>query len=443
MNVADSPALCSFTLLSTYTDGPLQIGVTTSGRGCKLAARIRREIVTALPPGLGEACDRLGRLRRRIWEEDYARSGAPTGGDDEGVVMEEEDEDLGQKATFNKLILQGDYEAAKGRRIRWLSQMCEYWPLEKLCGLTEDDIDGLLQSYNAEQGYTKSDSSPVPATTGDSTPPPTSCDIPPPPPTAPRQGTIHLIGSGPGHPDLLTTAALKAIHSADVILADKLVPAAVLSIIPRRTPVHIARKFPGNADAAQEELLNLGLSAVKEGKQVVRLKQGDPYIYGRGGEEYDFFSKHGYPVSVIPGITSALSSTVFAAIPATHRGVADQVLICTGTGRKGAPPEMPEYVPSRTTVFLMVLHRLGGLVESLVLGKKWPGDLPCAVVERASCPDQRVIRATLETVVAAVEVEGSRPPGLLVLGWACEVLGKKKGVVGGRKWAVEEGFTGF
>jgi len=275
-----------------------------------------------------------------------------------------------------------------------------------------------------------------------------------------KKGRIILAGSGPGHPDLLTRATHKAILTADLILADKLVPAGVLDLIPRRTPVHIARKFPGNAERAQEELLELGLAGLKAGKTVLRLKQGDPYIYGRGGEEFEYFRREGYGgvISVLPGITSALSAPLFAGIPATQRAVSDQVLICTGTGRKGKPTVPPEYVETRTVVFLMALHRINGLVADLTgwesedakvldangevdRGRRlWPRNTPCAVVERASCPDQRVIRTTLEFVGAAIEEEGSRPPGLLVLGKACEVL--NKGDVG-RKWVVEEGFKGF
>jgi uroporphyrin-III C-methyltransferase len=262
----------------------------------------------------------------------------------------------------------------------------------------------------------------------------------------------------------LTRATHKAILSADLILSDKLVPSSVLDLIPRRTPVHIARKFPGNADRAQEELLSLGLAGLKAGKTVLRLKQGDPYIYGRGGEEVEFFRKEGYGdgIVVLPGITSALSAPLFAQIPATQRGVSDQVLICTGTGRKGKPSVPPEYVETRTVVFLMALHRIEGLVADLTRWdsadakvsqedgavdesrKLWPQTTPCAVIERASCPDQRVIRTTLEFVSAAVEEEGSRPPGLLVLGNACEVLWEGGGDgERGRKWVVEEGFKGL
>lgn len=398
--------MCSFTLLSTHSDGPLQIGITTSGKGCRLSARIRREIASSLPPHLGEAVERLGTLRRRIWEEDHAA--------ELSQELEAEDEG-GQPATFNKLILEESIEAVRGRRMRWLSQICEYWPLRRLAAITDSDVDMLFREF-ASSSPTKV--GPI-ATPGK------------------RAGRIILAGSGPGNPDLLVRAAHKAILSADLILADKLVPSEILDLVPRRATVHIARKFPGNADKAQEELLELGLEGLNAGKVVVRIKQGDPYLYGRGGEEYDFFRTHGYIPSVLPGITSALSAPLFAAIPATHRGVADQVLICTGTGRKGAPLEPPEFLASRTLVLLMSLHRLAALVDSL-LAKGYPADLSVAVLERASCPDQRVIRTSLQHVCAAVEEEGSRPPGLLVVGNACKVLVKYE-----QRWVVEEGFRGL
>lgn len=420
VNVADAPNLCTFTLLSTHSSGPLQIGVTTSGKGCKLASRIRREIASALPQNLGPAVDRLGTVRRKIWEQDHLEDSA---GD-----LEVDDEDSGQTSTFNKLITPTDTEAAKARRMRWLSQICEYWPLRRLAAITDEDVEQILQSYKEEAA--------LPATSSDQAPVLSIATLD----ARQARGKIILAGSGPGHPDLLTTATLKAIRSADLILADKLVPAPVLELVPRRTPIQIARKFPGNADAAQEELHRMGLEALKEGKTVLRLKQGDPYLYGRGAEEVAFFRQHGFEAMVLPGITSSLSAPLFAGIPVTHRAVSDQVLICTGTGRKGASPEPPAYLGNQTVVFLMALHRLQDLVTSLVERKveAYPKETPCAVIERASCPDQRVIRTTLEHVCAAVEVEGSRPPGLLVVGKSCEVLGRSE-----LKWVVEDGFWGL
>ncbi|KAL4773656.1 tetrapyrrole methylase [Aspergillus nidulans var. acristatus] len=424
VNVSDAPDLCTFSLLSTYSDGPLHVGITTSGRGCKLAARLKREISATLPPNLGNAIDRLGTIRRRLWEEDFAA------GLCDAVFDIDDDDATGQKHTFNNLVTEDDVNAAKTRRMRWLSQICEYWPLRKLAAIDDSDIDKILQEYSA--GTVKS-------TVMNGTQLPE------------KKGKIALAGSGPGHPDLLTRATYNAIQSADIILADKLVPAPVLELIPRRTEVHIARKFPGNADQAQEEFLRMGLDALKKGRKVLRLKQGDPYLYGRGGEELEFFRAEGYTPVVLPGITSALSAPLFAEIPATHRGVSDQVLVCTGTGRKGAAPEPPTYVPTQTVVFLMALHRLSALISSLIMPPAedsdrpsqprtlWPKETPCAIIERASCSDQRVIRSTLEHVCQAFEAEGSRPPGLLVVGASCHVLHKPKD----QKWIVEEGFRGL
>ncbi|KAL1866014.1 uroporphyrin-III C-methyltransferase [Diaporthe australafricana] len=469
VNVVDSPSLCSFSILSTHNDGPLQIGVTTNGRGCRLASRIRREVAASLPPTLGTACTKLGEVRRRVQEEDQLLHEALNGG---ALNAGEDEEGLEQTANFNKLVTEEDLDAVKHRRMRWLAQVCEYWPLKRLAAISDDDVEAVLRSYSGTS------STPSAFNVGRSEDEKSNG-------TAPRvRGRVILAGSGPGHPDLLTRATYKAILSADLILADKLVPEGVLDLIPRRTPVSIARKFPGNADKAQEELLEQAIAGVRQGKVVLRLKQGDPFIYGRGGEEVEYFRTNGLgdKVVVLPGITSSLSAPLFAGIPPTQRDVADQVLVCTGTGKKGKPPTPPEFVGSRTVVFLMALHRITGLVTELTqhlpseLGRTstttttetipdgagpaedvvhqmietsdvaepvkatrnlWPRSTPCAVIERASCPDQRVIRTTLEFVAEAIEAEGSRPPGLLVVGRACEALYTPEK---GRSWVVEEGF---
>ncbi|RDA95384.1 hypothetical protein CP533_3527 [Ophiocordyceps camponoti-saundersi (nom. inval.)] len=413
VNVVDNPDLCSFTLLSVYTDGPLQVGVTTNGHGCRLAVRVRRHLASQLPQGLGQAVSRLGALRRGLLEErDKER-----GGDDD------DDANSGGGG--------GDRDAIVVR-LRWLSHLCEYWPLKNLASITQDsDLDRLLAS--------KTTTSP----TSPSSPPRTSSSPP---------GRLILAGSGPGHPSLLTLATLEAIRKADMILADKLVPSAVLDLIPRRTPVQIARKFPGHAEGAQAELLETALSAVKSGMTVVRLKQGDPYLYGRGADESSWFRDRGlgHVVLVLPGLTSAFSGPLFGSVPVTQRDLAHQVLICTGTGKQGTSTPAPEYVEGRTIVFLMALHRIQSLVEELTQhtptneeettttpSKPWPPTTPCAVIERASCPDQRIIRTTLSKVVEAVRQEGSRPPGLLVLGPVCEALYRPEPDT---PWVVEEGF---
>ncbi|KAF5095966.1 hypothetical protein D0Z03_001709 [Geotrichum reessii] len=405
VNVADAPEFCTFTLLSSYTRGDFQVGVTTNGKGCRLASRIKREVVKSLPVNIDEICACVGALRQRIYEEDL------------NEVIESavghEDDDAGQSQEFNTLVLEHEetLEQRKKQRLRWLSQVVEYYPLSRLGSIS---VDELSREYKQSIKNKETNVTSLPDTA--------------------KRGRIALVGSGPGNSGLLTAAALQAITSADVVLADKLVPEEVLALIPRRTPVRIAKKFPGNAERAQQELLQLGLEGLEAGQYVVRLKQGDPYIFGRGAEEFNYFRSQGYIPDVVPGITSALSAPLVAKIPVTHREVADQVLICTGTGRRGALPTIPEWVESRTCVFLMTLHRIGSIVEALA-EKGWDLSVPCCVIERASCPDQRIIRTRLRDVAEALETAGSRPPGLLVTGYACEVIEK----LGEEKWKIEEG----
>lgn len=405
VNVSDSPELCTFTLLSTHTDGGFQMGVTTSGKGCKLASRIKREIVSKLPTNMGEICDRVGSLRKNLQNLDHS---AEAGSHDEDAVTTSELNSLVKEFSMTP-------EQKAAQRARFLSQIVEYYPLEKLAQITMDTLTAEYASPSkTSELQTDIESNQT------------------------KKGSISLVGSGPGSVSMLTLGALQEIYSADLILADKLVPQQVLDLIPlKRTNLFIARKFPGNAERAQEELLTLGLEALKKGEKVVRLKQGDPYIFGRGGEEYLFFSSHGFVPKVLPGITSALAAPVYSNIPATHREVADQVLICTGTGRRGALPNLPDFVESRTTVFLMALHRIVDLIPHLITEKKWAADLPVAIVERASCPDQRIIRTTLSKAPAAVEALGSRPPGLFIAGYACGVLASLLS----NDWTVEEGLA--
>lgn len=404
VNVTDSAPLSSFTLLSSYSAGDFQLGVTTSGKGCKLASRIKRELVSCLPPNIKDICNRVGELRQQLKECDQQETG-------------DDDDDAVNSSKLNSLIREFDMskEQQAAQRARFLSQVVEYYPLSELANLT---IEKLSKEYSVTKEL---DDTQAAAHSSESTV---------------KKGSISLVGAGPGSVSMLTLGALQEIHSADLILADKLVPQQVLDLIPqKRTRLFIARKFPGNAERAQQELLELGLSSLLKGEKVVRLKQGDPYIFGRGGEEFLFFSSHGFTPRVLPGITSALAAPVFSNIPATHRDVADQVLICTGTGRRGALPDFPEHVDSRTTVFLMALHRIVDLIPHLIKEKQWPADLPVAIVERASCPDQRVVRTTLSMAAEAVESLGSRPPGLFIAGRACHTLGGDLK----EKWTVEEG----
>jgi uroporphyrin-III C-methyltransferase len=154
----------------------------------------------------------------------------------------------------------------------------------------------------------------------------------------------------------------------------------------------------------------------------VQLKQGDPTVYGRAGEEVLYFRQHGFESIVVPGVTSALAGPIFAGIPVTQRGVAESVVVCTGVGRAGKDVRLPAYERARTLVVLMGVARLGALLVRL-RADGYPPHLPVAIIERASMPDQRAVASTLAHVAAAMESAGEqRPPGMIVVGWAVLAL---------------------
>lgn len=416
VNVADMPDLCDFTVCATHrfadVEGkatPLQLGITTNGKGCRLSSRLKRELVAKMPLECGAAVEKVGRLRN------LAKSS-----------LLENTEELNEEnispspnhpvAPQNYVVDEGDVERAR-RRMKWVAQISEYWPISRLAALNDVDMADLLSAESLASKFVLSNAPPKHLISQH------GLDLSP----SSAQGCVLLVGSGPGHPSLLTLAAHHALTSAaDLVLTDKLVPEGVLSLIPSHVEVRVARKFPGNADGAQQELMEMALTAAREGRTVVRLKQGDPAMYGRVGEELLFFRSHGVHALIIPGVSSALAAPLFADIPVTQRGAADSLSVCTGVGRGGGPALLPGYARSRTLVVLMGNARLNSVVQTLLTGGSeegpkcpYPPYTPASIVERASMPDQRVIRATLSDIVEALNASGEqRPPGLLVVGWA-------------------------
>lgn len=447
INTFHMPEFSTFHLVPTFVDpngSGLQIHVAANGNGYVLANRILRELVAALPSNISQIVNNMALLKNMIINEDISNflHNELAGKTLEGLGL---DDDEWESHKFNHFIKESDNSSIQRqtRRTRWLSQVMEYYPLNQLADLTLEDLDSFprheSKSINIADSHV---CAPIePDIKGQSNPSEVETNTKSLQDGSTNGGSISLVGSGPGSVSMLTIGALNEIRTADLILADKLVPQDVLNLIPKSTETFIARKFPGNAERAQQELLAKGLEGLQNGRKVVRLKQGDPYIFGRGGEEFLFFTEHGYEPIVLPGLSSSLASTVVARIPATQRSVADQVLICTGTGRKGALPDIPEYVSTRTTIFLMVLHRIE-MLKSALLERKWDPEVPVAIVERASCPDQRITRTKLKYIVETVEEIGSRPPGLLVIGNATGVLvpSQKMEFNDSYKYFTEEGY---
>ncbi|KAG2337615.1 uroporphyrin-III C-methyltransferase [Suillus weaverae] len=431
VNVTDLPALCDFSFAATHrfvdpsTSGQsaLQVGVTTNGEGCRLAGRVRREIVSMLPKDVAGAVRQVGKLRRlaKITENEV-----------EGC---EEGED-GSVTTPNRPVPGWRNSAAESkdessrRRMKWVAQVSEYWPIARLASMSEDDMKLILSGDSPQTTSTYSNQAPDESSLHN------LALFPP-----PKKGRILLVGSGPGHPSLLTIATHNALTKhADLVLSDKLVPAAVLALIPETVEVRIARKFPGNAEGAQSEMMDAAVEAARRGLTVIRLKQGDPVVYGRAGEEVLFFRAHGFEPLVVPGVSSAIAAPIFAGIPVTQRGVAESVVVCTGVGRQGREVKLPGYERSRTVLILMGVARIAQVVGAMIRndsgsgeglqngegrreGRPYPRNTPIAIIERGSMPDQRVVASTLGDICEALDSVGEqRPPGMMVVGWAVLAL---------------------
>ncbi|WP_316670233.1 uroporphyrinogen-III C-methyltransferase [uncultured Propionibacterium sp.] len=234
-----------------------------------------------------------------------------------------------------------------------------------------------------------------------------------------QPGTVALVGGGPGDPDLITVAGLKAIRQADVVLYDRLAPAEVLDEAPagaERVPVG---KVPQGAYVPQEEINRLLVSHAREGRRVVRLKGGDCFVFGRGGEEWQACAEAGVPVRVVPGVTSSTSGPALAGIPLTHRHLVQGFTVVSGHVSPNDPrSEVPwrELARTRTTlVILMGVAHLRDIAPELMAGGLDPAT-PVGIVSNASLPSQDSWTTTLGEAAAAMEARRVRPPSLVVVG---------------------------
>lgn len=264
-NVADMPAFCDFTIPATHrffhskTLEPtsLQLAVTTNGRGCRLATRIRRDIVSKLPTTVADAVETISRLRShaKALDEEHMKSSCATDAESDDCLPSTPNNPVTQLS----VVPESTAEETCKRRMRWIAQISEFWPLDKLGSLTPEEQKAIVAE---RPPLVDSLSTALPLL------PPSrhSLDI------QPQAGRILLLGSGPGHPSLLTLAAHHALtKQATLVLSDKLVPAPVLALIPSHVPVRIARKFPGNAEGAQNELMVDAVEAARRGEVVVRV----------------------------------------------------------------------------------------------------------------------------------------------------------------------------
>ena len=232
------------------------------------------------------------------------------------------------------------------------------------------------------------------------------------------EGTVYLVGSGPGDPELLTVKARRLLVEADSVLHDRLPGPDILRWVPEGKAVDVSKR-PDGERTTQEEINRQLVERARAGEQVVRLKGGDPFVFGRGGEEMAHLAEHEIPFEVVPGVTAALAAPAMAGIPATHRNVASSVSIVTGH----EDPKKDE-----TSVDWASLAEAGGTILVLMGVGKLPEytaalreagmapETPVAMVERATWPDQQVVTGSLETIVEARDEAGVEPPAVTVIG---------------------------
>ncbi|MFC8620286.1 uroporphyrinogen-III C-methyltransferase [Micromonospora purpureochromogenes] len=232
-------------------------------------------------------------------------------------------------------------------------------------------------------------------------------------------GRVALVGAGPGDPELITVKGWRLLTEADVVVADRLVPGLLLDELRPDVELVDASKIPYGPSRAQEEINRILVDRALAGKVVVRLKGGDPYVFGRGGEELLACAEAGVPVTVVPGVTSAIAVPAVAGVPVTHRAVAHEFTVVSGHVAPDSPDSLvrwPALAGLRgTLVVLMGLKNLAAITATLTAHGKDPAT-PVAVIQEGTTGAQRTLRSTLGAVAADVVAAGLRPPAIVVIG---------------------------
>jgi len=239
-------------------------------------------------------------------------------------------------------------------------------------------------------------------------------------------GKVYLVGSGPGDTELLTIKARRLIDSADVILYDQLCGEKIISSFPETAECISVGKFASKHTVPQEGINTLLIEKAKDRKTVVRLKGGDPYLFGRGGEEAEELIGAGIEIEVVPGITSAIAAPAYAGIPVTHRDHASSVTFITGHEGEHKDDEVLEWdLLARLSGTLVILMGVGGLERntSRLLESGKPPETPVAIIENGTRNDRRVITGTLGNITEIARVCNLKPPAIIVIGDVVKLFG--------------------
>ncbi|WP_298256488.1 uroporphyrinogen-III C-methyltransferase [uncultured Litoreibacter sp.] len=233
-------------------------------------------------------------------------------------------------------------------------------------------------------------------------------------------GWVWLCGAGPGDPGLLTLHALNALRQADVVIYDALVQETILNWAPQADHIY-AGKRGGKPSAKQRDISLRLVDLAKEGKRVLRLKGGDPFVFGRGGEEGQTLVQHGIPIRIIPGISAGIGGLAYAGIPVTHRDVNQSVTFVTGHDQSGNATDSLDWQAisngSQVIVIYMGMKHIAHITAQLLEAGR-PASEPVAIVTNATTPHQQVLETTLDTCVRDIEKSGIEPPAIICVGRA-------------------------
>jgi uroporphyrin-III C-methyltransferase/precorrin-2 dehydrogenase/sirohydrochlorin ferrochelatase len=359
-NAVDDIDHCSFIAPAIHREGDITVAVSTAGKSPALAVRLRDRIARLIDRAEGQLCELLGELRPELAErvpDARARTALWYRIVDSDVI---------------EFVRRGDTEGARRR-------------IEEL--VDEVDLGPRLASSLAN----------------------------------PETGVVYLVGAGPGDPGLITAKGLELLRSADVVVYDRLVSLALVAEAPASAERVFVGKHAHGTGAVQEDINALLVDRARRGLTVVRLKGGDPFVFGRGAEECEALHAAQVPFEVIPGVTSATAVPAAAGIPITHRRLASAFAVVTGH-ECGGPSDLDWEALARipTLVVLMGLGALPEIARKLVAhGTR--SDIPAAVIASGTLPAQRVVVGTLTTIAALAAEAGLEPPAIVVVGEVVQV----------------------
>ena len=353
VNVVDRPGLSDFIMPAIVDRSPIVIGISSGGTAPVLARSIRADIERRLPAGLGRLARLAGRFR------DAVRANIP-----EPAARRRFWERLFADPVVGRVV-DGDETAARERMLTLVNR----------------------------PGVNRPGAAAAPV------------------------GSVALVGAGPGDPDLLTVKAHRLLQTADVIVYDRLVGDGVLERARRDATRICVGKAKGAHSWTQDEINAELVRQAGAGRQVVRLKGGDPFVFGRGGEELTALRRAGIPVQIVPGITAATACAATAGIPLTHRGVAAAVTFVTGHGRDGEPDcDWRALATGKQTLVVYMGVSVAGTIAARLLAHGLAPTTPVAIIENGTRPDERHVFGTVATLAATVRDNAIKGPAVIIIG---------------------------